>query len=280
MGGRAGMMTVLVPASNEAGYIGACLGSILSSDPVADAVEIIVIANGCVDATAAIARSFEPAALARGWRLIVLDLAEGGKLRALNAGDQAAAGDIRVYVDADVIVSPRLLADLCRALDRDGAAYASGALVMARPRGFVSRAYARFWARVPFMAESVPGCGVFAVNAAGRARWGEFPAIIADDAFVRLQFAPRERIGVPAPYQWPIVEGFSRLVKVRRRQDAGVREIERLYPELLANEDKPPFGPRRLLGLALSMPVGFLVYAAVSLAVRFGPASGEWSRGR
>ncbi len=45
--------------------------------------------------------------------------------------------------------------------------------------GAVSRAYARLWARVPFMARGVPGCGLFALNAAGRARWGDWPAIIS-----------------------------------------------------------------------------------------------------
>ncbi|WP_299129616.1 glycosyltransferase family 2 protein [uncultured Amaricoccus sp.] len=278
-----GTTSIILPASNEARYIGPCLEALLASTGIGDAhpMEIIVVANACRDETVSIARGFAPVAAARGWRLVVLDLAEGGKLNALNAGDQAARGAIRVYLDADVIVSPALLAELRAALDRRGPAYASGAMRIAPSRSRVSRAYGRLWARVPFMAEGVPGCGVFAVNAAGRARWGAFPDIISDDTFARLQFTPEERIAVAAPYDWPIVEGFSRLVRVRRRQDAGVAEIARRYPALLENEGKAPVGASGGLRLALSDPIGFAVYAAVALAVRLPlGGAGGWSRGR
>jgi hypothetical protein len=124
-----------------------------------------------------------------------------------------------------------------------------------------------------------PGYGLFAVNAAGRARWGTFPALISDDTFVRLQVQPSERVQVAARYDWPMIEGFAALTKVRRRQDAGVAEIAQLYPGLLAREAKARLGKGALLAMALRDPLGFATYAAVSLAVRFGK-SGGWVRGR
>ena len=137
------------------------------------------------------------------------------------------------------------------------------------------------WRRVPFMAQGVPGCGVFAVNAAGRARWDTFPEIISDDIYVRLQFRPGERQGVPAPYRWPIAEGWRNLVKVRRRQNAGVDEIAARYPALTRNDDKPRFPLPEKLGLALRDPLGFVVYAGVALAVKLTPRTRQdWSRGR
>jgi hypothetical protein len=145
----------------------------------------------------------------------------------------------------------------------------------------LSRAYARFWVRLPFVAQGVPGFGLYAVNAAGRARWAGFPKIISDDTFVRCQFAPAERTKLPATYDWPIVEGFSRLVKVRRRQDQGVAELATLHPGLLDNEGKAPIGKGWLLRQALRDPVGFATYAAVSLAVRLGRGDQDgWVRGR
>ena len=39
---------------------------------------------------------------------------EGGKIAALNAGDSVARGDLRAYLDADVIVSPELMAQIVR----------------------------------------------------------------------------------------------------------------------------------------------------------------------
>ncbi len=275
------MLTVIVPANNEAARIGACLGAVVSSDwPHAAPVEVIVVSNGSVDDTAGAARALEPSFAARGWTLTILDREALGKPGALNAGDAQARAAMRLYLDADVTVDPALLGQVADALAAEPARFASGRVDIAGT-GWIARAYARFWAKVPFMRHGVPGCGLFAVNKAGRARWDAFPPIIADDLFARLSFAPAERVGVPAAYRWPIAEGFARLVRVRRRQDAGVAEIATLFPEKLANEDKPPFPLGQKLRLAASDPVGFLVYGAVALAVRLTPDANQgWSRGR
>ena len=149
------------------------------------------------------------------------------------------------------------------------------------PVSAVTRAYARFWQRLPFVSTGVPGFGLFAVNGAGRARWGAWPDIISDDTFVRLSFCPDERVGVDAPYEWPLVEGWSNLVRVRKRQNDGVDEIRARYPDLMANDDKPSFPIRQKVEMALRDPVGFAVYAGVALATKLGrPGDTGWSRGR
>ena len=121
---------------------------------------------------------------------------------------------------------------------------------------------------------------VHQIVAAGRARWDEFPQIISDDTFARLQFQEPERFLVDAPYEWPLVEGFSPLVRVRRRQDQGVAEIARLFPDLPARQGHVRPDRGELLRLAAADPVGFAVYAAVALAVRTGRNKQEWARGR
>ncbi len=273
---------VILPASNEEDLIGGCLDAVLGSDWTRDEpVHVIVVANGCRDATAQTARARHEAFAARNWQLTVLELAQGGKLGALNAGDALVPRDSsRLYLDADVTMSPALLMQIAGALDGAAPRYASGRVEIAA-EGWVSRAYARIWRQVPFMRHGVPGCGVFAVNAAGRARWDAFPDIISDDTYVRLSFAPQERVGVPAAYRWPIAEGFGRLVRVRRRQDAGVAEIAARFPDLLDNDDKPAFAPGERLGMALRDPIGFAVYSGVALVVKLTRhrATG-WSRGR
>lgn len=274
------MLSVILPASNEEAYIGRCLRALLASQPVPGGAEVIVVANGCRDATATVARSFAPQAEAAGWGLAVLDLPQGGKPNALNAGDAVARGEARVYLDADVVVSPALMAQIALALTRDAATYVSGRPVIPRATSRITRAYARFWQALPFAQSPAPGYGLFAVNAAGRARWGAFPGIISDDTYVRLQFTPAERIGLADPYDWPMIEGFAALVRVRRRQDAGVAEIARLFPELPAREGKPRLTLPTLTRLALRDPVGFAVYATVSLSVRFGGRAKGWARGR
>ena len=80
------MLSVILPASNEEAYIGACLMALFASDPVPGGAEVVVVANGCRDATADRARAMAGAAKAAGWGFQVLERAEGGKPGALNAG--------------------------------------------------------------------------------------------------------------------------------------------------------------------------------------------------
>lgn len=274
-------LTIIVPSNNEEAYLPACLEALMASQPAGTHVQVLVVANACTDRTVEVARAFEMAAIRIGWTLQVIDLAQPGKLNALNVGDDLATGKLRLYLDADVIVSPGLVRMLVVELTATTAArYASGTARVSPSRSAITRAYARFWQLLPFAQSEAPGFGVFAVNAAGRARWGRFPEIISDDTYVRLLFTPQERKGVEASYQWPMVEGFSRLVKVRRRQDQGVKEIANKWPELLKNEGKARLGPGQLLGIAAREPFGFLVYAAVSLVVRSRRPSNRWTRGR
>ncbi len=272
------LLSIIIPASNEAGFIGPCLAALLASNPVA--AEVIVVANGCHDATARVAQGFADAAAARGWRLVVLDLTIGSKPGALNAGDAVAQGDMQLYLDADIVVSPQVLPQIAAALADPKPTYAGATPHIPRARSRVTRAYARFWQTLPFARSTAPGYGLFAVNAAGRARWKDFPAIIADDTFVRLQFTPDERVQVDAKYDWPMIEGFAALTRVRRRQDAGMAEIAAQYPCLLPREGKARLGLGGLLVRGLRDPTGFAIYAAVSLAVRLRRGGAGFTRGR
>jgi len=274
-------VSVLIPAHNEADWLPACLDALCAADPVAGPVEVIVVANGCTDDTAELARKKAPAFEARGWALRVLELAQGSKLGALNAGEAAARGAVLVYLDADVLVSPPLLAQLAGALAEDAPRYASGMPQVTTSGDWVTRHYTRFWQTTGFMTHGVPGFGVFAMNRTGRARWGDWPDIISDDTFARLNFRPEERIAVPAPYAWPMIEGFAPLVRVRRRQDIGVAEVEQLFPDLMRNDDAHdqmrPFWRR-----ALADPLGALVFVAVRLTI-YAPvfrSANRWVRGR
>ena len=271
-------MNIIIPASNEAALIGVCLRAILASEN-APILRVIVVANGCTDDTADVARTFTDDFENHGWTLEIIEVERGHKPGALNAGDAACGPGIRMYLDADVVINPALIRDISNILTAKTPLYASGSVKIPQPRHFVSRAYARIYAQVPFMTTGVPGCGLFAVNEAGRARWQHFPDIIADDTFVRLSFAPSERKCVAATYLWPVVEGWSALLRVRRRQNAGVSEIASLFPALLANDDKPSFGKGKAARLALQDPVGFAIYAAIGLLSR-GAKDTNWSRGR
>lgn len=274
-------VNLILPAHDEAAYVGPCLDAVLASDLGGLTLRVIVVANGCADDTAARARAFAGRLAARGGALHVIETPVGNKLRALQLGDGAAGAGARLYLDADVIVSPGLIRALAEALQGDTPRYACGTPVVAQAQSPVTRAYARFWATLPFVTQGAPGFGLFAMNAAGRTRWGDWPDVISDDTFARLNFIPQERARLAQTYRWPMVEGFGPLVRVRRRQDRGVQEIAWRFPHLLRNDDKAAPGPGGIIGRALRDPAGFAVYAAVAVAVRL-PARGEdgWARGR
>ncbi|WP_308918155.1 glycosyltransferase family 2 protein [Jannaschia sp. LMIT008] len=274
---------IVIPANDESAWIDACLAALAAQRGVARA-RVIVSANACTDDTVARAHAHEGAFAAMGWRLDVIDAPEPGKLAALNRADAAIDAEggapARIYLDADVRCDPDLVAQLAEALAPRSPLYATGTLAVAPARTGATRLYARVWRRLPFVRGGAVGAGLFAVNRAGRGRWGTFPDIISDDTFVRLHFAPGERVEVPARYHWPMVEGWSNLVRVRRRQDAGVRELAARHPELMANEGKAPLGAGGAARLAATDPAGFAVYAGVALAVRARRSDLAWTRGR
>ena len=276
--------SIIIPAHNEATLIGQCLKSLLASDPLPDGWQaaVLVIANGCTDATADIAQSHTSQAIARGWSLTVIEEAGGGKLNALNIADEAACGTNRLYLDADVTLDPGLLWQLVGALDSDTPRFASGQPALTQAGSEITRLYGRFWQTLPFVTAGVPGFGVFAMNAGGRARWGQWPDIISDDTFARLNFASGERVRVNAVYHWPMVEGFTNLVRVRRRQNDGVKEIAARFAYLLENDDKPRLTLPGLLIRLIRDPLAFAAYAAVSLAVKTSlfRTKTAWVRGR
>lgn len=275
--------SVIIPAHNEAAWIERCCEALLASElPETWQAEALVVANGCNDDTVLRARRFVDKAQDLGWRWQVLDLPTGGKLGALNAGDAAAAGQVRIYLDADVLVDPALVMQIVTTLDTDQAGYASGSPRVAPAQSWITRAYARFWSTLPFVTTGTPGFGIFAVNEAGRSRWESWPDIISDDTYVRLSFSPKERNRVKAGYSWPMVEGFANLVRVRRRQDEGVAEVGRLYPHLLTNDVSPSVGLGGTIGRGLRDPVGFAVYVSVALAVKtpLFRSGTRWARGR
>lgn len=274
------MISVIIPAHNEADYISPCLEALLAQDATAGQVEVIVVTNGCYDGTSEIARAHQSAFDAKGWPLTVYDLDQGSKPAALNAGDVAATGMVRMYLDADIRCDPALLGQLQVALAPPEPLYATGRLALAPARSPITRLYGAFWQTLPFNHTKAVGAGCYAVNAAGRARWETFPPIIADDSYARLQFGPMERLEVTAPYHWPLAEGFAALVRVRRRQDAGMRELFKTFPALAKNEAKPPVTLTYLLRALCKKPMAGLIYILVAITVRSRSTTPQWARGR
>lgn len=175
------LLSVVVPAHDEERVLPRLLRGL--HDP---RLEVVVVANGCRDATAATARSAGPG-------IRVVEIPAASKPAALDAGDAAATVFPRAYVDADVEVDATTLLALGEVLT-DRALIASPSLrleLAGASRGV--RAYYRIWELSEFRTHGHIGSGIYAVSRDGRERWGRFPALIGDDRYVQGLFAPAER---------------------------------------------------------------------------------------
>ena len=177
------MPSIIVAAHNEAAVLAHCVKSIQG-----DGVEVIVVANGCSDDTAAIGRSLG---------VQVIELAEPSKAKALNAGDDAATAFPRFYIDADVELTPGAISTMVDAMRTTGAlaAVPSRDLDLDR-RPWPVRAYYAIHRRLPASQNGLYGRGVIAVSKQGRDRFDRFPEMTADDLFLDSLFTLDERIVV------------------------------------------------------------------------------------
>jgi poly-beta-1,6-N-acetyl-D-glucosamine synthase len=97
-------VSLIVPAYNEAAYIAAKLENSLTLDYPAERFELLVISSGSTDATADIARRYEP----RGVRTIVQPV-RAGKEAAMQVAAQHARGEILVFTDANAMLNPEAI---------------------------------------------------------------------------------------------------------------------------------------------------------------------------
>ncbi len=255
-------LTVVIPAHDEATVIERCLSSVERAT-TGQHPHVLVVCNGCRDDTAQRAKHAGAQ---------VVELVDAGKHLALNAGDALANGWPRVYLDADTELSAGALDALVLALDTEEPRVAAPRLVIDQTGcSVLVRAFYRVFTRLPYLRQGLVGAGCYALNAAGRARFEEFPAITADDLFVQGLFASHERVVlVDASFTTRAPRNVKALLGVRIRSYAGASEAARMG--LAGTMDKSSTGPlRALLREAVRRPstVGDIaVYAVINGVAR------------
>ena len=279
------MLTIIIPAYNEASVISECLDSLLAQT-YQGSLEIIVAANGCSDETAALARTYEDGFMSKGYALLVIEITRGNKNNAINHSDSIARFGNRLYLDADVVCDEDLITQIVDELATTKPIYVSGTLNIQEGPSFSSRCYGTIWKATPYIRDTIPGCGCYAVNATGRALWNQFPKIHSDDKFVRLLFSRNQRRQVKAKYYWPLPQGFLTLIKIRTRWTRGNRQLASLHPELSINDSKRIEWDSRFIKHILTNPVATLIFATIYGISTFRAYQGEahlpviWSRAR
>ncbi len=118
------MISFVIPAHNEEHYLGRTLESLIgSAEAIDETYEVIVVADGCTDKTAAVAR-------AHGVRVLEVDLRHIAGVR--NVGAQHSTGELLVFVDADTLVPERTLRASVQAVQQG--AIGGGARAVIDPR--------------------------------------------------------------------------------------------------------------------------------------------------
>jgi glycosyltransferase involved in cell wall biosynthesis len=105
-------ISVIIPAHNEEDYLGATLKALTRQEY--PELEIVVVANGCHDRTAEVAKG-------NCHRLVTLSQKSLGVAR--NLGARMAMGELLVFLDADTVLEPgalRVVATEFRELDAGG----------------------------------------------------------------------------------------------------------------------------------------------------------------
>jgi glycosyltransferase involved in cell wall biosynthesis len=259
------VISIVIPAHNEEQVIGRCIGSIVR-DAAPGEFEVVVVTNGCTDRTAEVASAFA--------EVSVVDCPVASKPAALNAGDEAATGFPRMYIDADIEVDAAAVRAVGAALDA-GAKLAAPMLahdLVGRP--WAVRAYLEIWAQLPYAADDHIGSGFYGLSAEARALFDRFPDTMAEDFFIRSLVPASERRAVPG-HHFTVHPPYTvhSLIKIRARMFAAnaanrelfardAKDVQRGHLQGMARLAKQP---RNWPGLAVYVAV---VGVAKTMAAR------------
>lgn len=273
------MVSIIVPAHDEEHLIGRCLSAILR-DAEPGEFDVVVVANGCHDRTADIAREFEP-------RVRVIETAIASKPAALDIGDRAAQGFPRMFIDADVEVGAAAVRAVADELSL-------GRTLVAAPRMTVDtegcpwmvRAFYHVWQQLPYAATNHVGSGFYGVSEAARDRFDAFNGILAEDMFIRSIASSEERRTVrEETFVVHASRDVSSLVKIctrwrtnnRRDRDLWAEDAGELRRHHLRSLGSLALWPRNWPQLAAYLGI-VLVSELLAIRKRRGGASERWER--
>jgi glycosyltransferase involved in cell wall biosynthesis len=223
VGGDGPLGSVVIPAYNEANVVERTLTHLFEGvDPAA--LEVVVACNGCTDGTATIANEIEAP-------VTVLDLPAVGKAGAIRAAELEVQTLPRLYLDADVRLDGSSAVAVLTAL-RNGA-------VAARPplqydtagASWLVKRYYEQRVRLPAVRTDLCGAGVYGLSATARARFDDFPDVIADDLFAARVVDASEVTIVPCtPVAINVPRDVRSLVRTLARAHRGNQELFERMP--------------------------------------------------
>jgi len=254
------LFSVVIPAHNEASTIARCLESLVVGSQPGE-LQIVVVCNGCTDATAEIARRTDR-------QITVIKTPIASKTLALNLGDRAASGFPRWYVDADIVVSIESMRRTNAEMERLGGLVGAPRMIVdLTDRGWPIRWYYDIWMRTPYVTQGMVGSGVFVLSSEGRRRFDRFPDVIGDDAYIRFLFDATERTSVDtATFEMRPPKSVWVLIKIRARRRISTEEVSDVAPEAVSADRVHQRSQLGRLFLQPKLWHRLLVYVLIRLA--------------
>jgi len=257
------MISIIIPAHNEAAVILSCLKPFKAVNGKSD-IEVIVVCNGCTDDTAGVVSKFNK-------DFICIETKNASKTNALNLGDKKAKYYPRIYLDADVVLSIDAVYAMRDFLNETGLLATSvEARMGVANSSWCVRAFYDVWFALPYFTMGMIGTGVYVLSKEGRDRFDEFPCIIADDSYIRCLFTENERATTKGYFSIVTApKNLKNLIKIKTRSRYGRYQLIKEYPELILNEYKDYSGAMKKLVCNWRFLPKLIVYVGVNLISRF-----------
>ncbi len=211
---------IIIAAYNEASVIKDTLASLHTNGAI-NHYQLLVVCNGCTDETDSVIRTHFP-------HVLRFNLTHPSKALAIRYAESLNPGFPRIYLDADITLTAlnaHTLIELAKSQKQPCLLIPSSDLISTHSTALV-KSYYRTWYKTPHVQQSGFGAGTYVINKIGRDGFGEWPELIADDAFVRLQFASdhvnvtqKAKVAVKAP------KTLWSLIKVKSRSKLGNLEL-------------------------------------------------------
>ncbi len=210
--------SIIVPVYNEALLLETTIPNLLNGLP--ETAELIVICNGCSDASAPTARRLV------GTRGRVMDIPEKGKANAIRTAERTTKTFPRFFVDSDIMFKGSDFQPLINALQQPGTLIVSPlAHFDTNDCTWAARAISRTWVSLPYGgSEGIHG--VIGVSEECRKLWGELPDTMADDSYMSSQVpADKRRVVNEVALTSRAPRDFWTYVRVRSRWIRGDKQL-------------------------------------------------------
>ena len=233
--------SIIIPAYDEEKLIGNRIKNLL--EPLApNCNEIIIVCNGCTDATAAQARKIINQLAINSehdCHINVVELDIGSKINALNHGINISKNPISVVLDADIEISSADCAELVNFMNNNNLLAASPTPKFNyKQANWLNKRFYKIVSSSTYNKEHRIA-NVIALSAEAKTKLFPLPNVIADDAYIQRTIGKSDyKLLNTINYTFNCPRTILAMLKVQSRIVRGNLELKSKYPNLIAPKSK------------------------------------------